>query len=70
MLKRSQKQVSENSQSWYQDKYQHVLTQRNVLALIALIALGVPGVTAALKTAVLTTPVTADENLALRKLFF
>lgn len=24
---------------WYQDKYQHVLTQRNVLALIALIAL-------------------------------
>jgi type IV secretion system protein VirB8 len=41
VLKRSQKQVSENSQSWYQDKYQHVLTQRNVLALIALIALGV-----------------------------
>ena len=36
----------------------------------ALIALGVPGVTSAVKTAVLTTPVTADENLALRKLYF
>lgn len=36
----------------------------------ALIALGVPGVTSALKTSVLTTPVTADENLALRKLYF
>lgn len=36
----------------------------------ALIALGVPGVNAALKTSVLTTPVTADENLALRKLYF
>ncbi len=41
MLKRSQKQVSEESQSWYQDKYQHVLTQRNILALISLVALGV-----------------------------
>ncbi len=41
MLKRSQKQVSEESQNWYQDKYQHVLTQRNMLALLALIALGV-----------------------------
>lgn len=41
MLKRSQKQAAEASQSWYQDKYQHVLTQRNVLALVALISLGV-----------------------------
>lgn len=39
MLKRSQKEVSEGSKHWYQDKYQHVLTQRNVLALIAVIAL-------------------------------
>lgn len=39
MLKRTQKEASEASLNWYQDKYQHVLTQRNVLALIALIAL-------------------------------
>lgn len=39
MFKRSQQQVSESSQHWYQDKYQHVLTQRNVLAFIALVAL-------------------------------
>lgn len=39
MFKRSQKQVSEESQHWYQDQYQHVLTQRNLLALIALGAL-------------------------------
>lgn len=39
MFKRSQKQASESSQHWYQDKYQHVLTQRNVLALIAVLAL-------------------------------
>ena len=36
----------------------------------ALIALGVPGVTAELKTAILTTPVTADENFALNKVYF
>jgi len=36
---RSQKETSESSQHWYQDKYQHVLTQRNVLALVALVAL-------------------------------
>ena len=36
----------------------------------ALIALGVPGMTTALKTAVLTTPVTAEENFALRKVYF
>ena len=36
----------------------------------ALIALGVPGMTAELKTAILTTPVTADENFALRKVYF
>lgn len=39
MAKRSQKEASESSQHWYQDKYQHVLTQRNVLALVALVAL-------------------------------
>ena len=36
----------------------------------ALIALGVPGMTAELKTAILTTPVTAEENFALRKVYF
>lgn len=36
----------------------------------ALIALGVPGVDGALKTAVLTTPVRPDENEALRKVYF
>lgn len=36
---RSQKQVSDASKHWYQDKYQHVLVQRNVLALVALVAL-------------------------------
>ena len=39
MLKRTQKEASNESQNWYQDKYQHVLTQRNVLALVALLAL-------------------------------
>lgn len=36
----------------------------------ALIALAVPGVTAGLKTAILTTPVTPEENFALRKVYF
>ena len=36
----------------------------------ALIALGVAGVNAALKTAVLTTPVTTEENMALKRLYF
>lgn len=36
----------------------------------AIIALGVSGVTPALKTAILTTPVTPEENLALRKVYF
>lgn len=36
----------------------------------ALIAIGVNGVTAELKSSVLNTPVTADENLALRRLYF
>ena len=39
MFKRSQQDVSESSKHWYQDKYQHVLTQRNVLALIAVVSL-------------------------------
>lgn len=39
MFKRSQQEVSDGSKHWYQDKYQHVLTQRNMLALIAVISL-------------------------------
>ena len=39
LFKRSQKEASDASQNWYQDKYQHVLTQRNMLALIAIVAL-------------------------------
>lgn len=38
--------------------------------LDSLIALNVQGMTAEVKSAVLNTPVTADENLALRKLYF
>jgi type IV secretion system protein VirB8 len=36
MFKRKQQDVSDGSKHWYQDKYQHVLTQRNILALIAI----------------------------------
>ena len=36
MFKRKQQEVSDGSKHWYQDKYQHVLTQRNLLALIAI----------------------------------
>lgn len=39
MFKRSQKDVTDSSKHWYQDKYQHVLVQRNVFALVALLAL-------------------------------
>ena len=39
MFKRSQQDVSDGSKHWYQDKYQHVLTQRNMLALIAVVSL-------------------------------
>jgi type IV secretion system protein VirB8 len=41
VLKRSQRQVADSSRHWYQDKYQHVLVQRNLLALITLVAMGV-----------------------------
>ena len=37
--KRKQQDVSDSSKHWYQDKYQHVLTQRNMLAFIAVVAL-------------------------------
>ena len=37
--KRKQQDVSDSSKHWYQDKYQHVLTQRNMLALIAIVSL-------------------------------
>jgi hypothetical protein len=36
----------------------------------ALIAIGVPGMTAGLKTSILTTPVTPEENFALRRVYF
>lgn len=39
LFKRSQRDVSDSSKHWYQDKYQHVLVQRNMLALLALVAL-------------------------------
>lgn len=39
MFKRKQKAVSESAKNWYQDKYQRVLVQRNILALLALVAL-------------------------------
>jgi type IV secretion system protein VirB8 len=39
MFKRKQQEVSDSSKHWYQDRYQHVLTQRNMLALIAIGAL-------------------------------
>jgi type IV secretion system protein VirB8 len=39
VFKRSQQDVSDGSKHWYQDRYQHVLTQRNILAFIAIIAL-------------------------------
>jgi type IV secretion system protein VirB8 len=39
MFKRNQQDVSDSSKHWYQDKYQHVLTQRNMLALIAVVSL-------------------------------
>lgn len=41
MFKRSQRQVADSSKHWYQDKYQHVLVQRNMFALVALVALAV-----------------------------
>lgn len=41
MLKRTQRQVSDSSRHWYQDKYQHVLVQRNLLALLSLISMAV-----------------------------
>lgn len=36
----------------------------------ALIALAIPGVTSGLKTTILTTPVSAEENMALRRVYF
>ncbi len=39
MFKRKQQDVTDGSKHWYQDKYQHVLAQRNIMALIALVAL-------------------------------
>lgn len=39
MFQRTQRDADESSKHWYQDKYQYVLVQRNVLALISLVAL-------------------------------
>lgn len=39
MFKRKQQEVSDSSKHWYQDKYQNVLTQRNILGLVAIVAL-------------------------------
>jgi type IV secretion system protein VirB8 len=39
VLKRSKGRADTSAKHWYQDKYQHVLVQRNVLALVALTAL-------------------------------
>ena len=39
LLKRSQRQVSDSSRHWYQDKYQHVLVQRNLLALLSIVSM-------------------------------
>lgn len=39
MFRRKQSAVSDSAKHWYQDKYQHVLVQRNVLAIVALVAL-------------------------------
>lgn len=41
MFKRKQQSVSESAKHWYQDKYQQVLIQRNVLAMLTLVALAV-----------------------------
>ncbi len=46
MFKRKQQDISDGSKHWYQDKYQHVLTQRNMLALIAFVSLFAAAVSA------------------------
>jgi len=46
------------------------LQRADVASSLAYIGSKVPSVDATLQTAILTTPVTADENLALRKLYF
>ena len=39
MFKRTQRDADASSKHWYQDKYQHVLVQRNLLAIISLLSL-------------------------------
>lgn len=39
LIKRLQRQAADSSKHWYEDKYQHVLVQRNMLALVSLVAL-------------------------------
>jgi hypothetical protein len=46
------------------------LKRADVAQALAYIGSVVPSVTAALQTVILTTPVTASENLVLRKLYF
>lgn len=46
------------------------LERADVASSLAYIGTVVPSLTGSLQTEILTTPVTADENLALRKLYF
>ena len=46
------------------------LKRPDVASSLAYIGSKVPAVDAAMQSAILTTPATPDENLALRKLFF
>lgn len=46
------------------------LQRADVVSSLAYIGSVIPAVDATLRTAILTTPVTAEENLALRKLYF
>ncbi len=57
VFKRKQKDVTDSSKHWYQDKYQHVMVQRNIFALLAMLALvaAVVAVFAVLRMAPLKT---------------
>ncbi len=39
LFKRTQRDADASSKHWYQDKYQHVLVQRNIFALISILSL-------------------------------
>ena len=46
------------------------LQRADVISALAYVGSVVPAITPALRTAILTTPVTASENMALRRLYF